>query len=159
MQLSIDMPIKTCMFTGHRILEEDFCEKILKMQIENVIKRGVVTFLTGMAIGFDMVASKIVLSLKRKYKHIKLIACIPCENQEKYYSIHDKKNYKNILNKVDEIRYISTTYYNGCMLKRDRYMADLSDVMISYCKKSKSGTAYTVNYFTKKYPLREKIFI
>ena len=61
--------------------------------------------------------------------------------------------------KADEKIYLAKDYYKGCMLTRDRFMADKADVMIAYCKKDTGGTAYTVRYFKKKYPLKEIIFL
>ena len=37
----LENQIKTCAFTGHRVLEEDFSLKTLKKEVENVVKRGV----------------------------------------------------------------------------------------------------------------------
>lgn len=150
---------KTCAFTGHRVLNEDFSVKELKNVIKEVILRGVETFYVGMATGFDLCAAETTLALKRKYKQIKLIACIPCCNQEKYYSAEDKKRYAKIIKKVDEKVFLSEHYYNGCMQNRDRYMADRADIMIVYLKKKSGGTAYTVHYFENKYPTKEKIFL
>lgn len=151
--------IKTCAFTGHRILEEDFSLKKLKEEIKEVILRGVDTFLVGMAMGFDLYAAEVVLSLKRKFPHVRLVACIPCYHQEKNFSLKDKKRYAKILKKVDEQVLVSEEYYSGCMQKRDRYMADRADILIAYLKKETGGTAFTVKYFQKKYPLKEKILL
>ena len=141
---------KTCAFTGHRNLEEDFSISKLRKQIKYLILDGVDTFYNGMAIGFDLAAAEVVLSLKKKYKHIKIIACIPCYEQEKYYSNEDKLRYVNILKEVDEKIILSNHYYNGCMQKRDRFMVDKADYLITYCRQSTGGTAYTVNYFIKQ---------
>ena len=130
----LENKIKTCAFTGHRVLEEDFSLKTLKKEVENVIKRGVEIFYVGMAMGFDLCAAEVVLSLKRKYKNVKLVACIPCYNQEKNFTLKDKKRYVKILKKVDEQTLVSETYYRGCMQKRDIYMADKADVLIAYLK-------------------------
>ena len=159
-QLSIiENSIKTCAFTGHRILEEDFSLKSLKNEVEKVINRGVETFYVGMAMGFDLCAAEVVISLKRKYKNVRLIACIPCYNQEKNFCMKDKKRYVKILKKAYEQILLSETYYRGCMQKRDIFMADNADILIAYLKKSTGGTAFTVNYFTKKYPFKEKILL
>ena len=60
---------------------------------------------------------------------------------------------------ADEKIVLSETYYKGCMLVRDKYMAERADIMIAYCKKEKGGTAFTVNCFKKLHPLAEVIFI
>ena len=150
---------KVCAFTGHRSLEADFKQADLKEKIENLIKDGVIVFLSGVATGFDIIAAKMVISLKKEYPFIKLIACIPCLNQEKYFSDKQREEYYAVLEQADEKHVLSDRYYNGCMQKRNRYMADRADVLMAYCVQEKGGAAYTVKYFKKTYPKREIIFI
>ncbi len=150
---------KVCAFTGHRSLEADFKRAYLQKKIENLIKDGVSVFLSGVALGFDIIAAKTLLSLKKKYPFIKLVACIPCLNQEKYFSDEQKSEYYAVLEKADEKIVFSDHYYNGCMQKRNRYMADRADVLVAYLKKNEGGTAYTVRYFEKNYPEKPIVFI
>ena len=149
-----------CAFTGHRNLPEDFDEKSIEKAVENCIKKGVEVFYNGVAKGFDLVSAKVVLSLKKKYPNIKLIACIPCYNQEKSYNEEEKKEYIEVLAKADEKIYISDReYFRGCMQKRDRFLVDKADILIAYLKKESGGTAFTVNYCKKKYPFKEILFL
>lgn len=64
--------------------ENMYCCKVFKEDLEkifiNAIEYGIHTFLTGMAEGFDMIATEILIKLKEKYKHIRIIAVIPCKN-------------------------------------------------------------------------------
>ena len=161
-QLSIfqeEKQIKTCVFTGHRELGPDFSKKKLKDEIKGLLLQGVDTFLCGMAIGFDLLAAETVLSLKRKNPQIRLVACIPCIGQEKYFSKADQKRYVFALQKADEKVILSDGYYKGCMQVRDKYMAERGDVMLAYCKKQEGGTAYTVRCFKKLHPDGEIIFL
>ena len=159
-QLSIlQHQIKTCAFTGHRNLSDDFSVKELDKQIEEVIKKGVEIFYNGMAMGFDLLAAERVLAVKRKFPQIKLIACVPFYGQEKYFSETDKKRYDKILKKADEVVTLSEKYYKGCLHERNRYMAERGDILIAYCKEETGGTAYTVKYFKKNFPEREIIFL
>lgn len=158
-QTSLFAP-KTCAFTGHRELAILFSKRKLKKEIEKLIKEGIDTFYSGLATGFDTLACEVVISLKKKYKDVRLIGCAPCLNQDKYYSQKEKKKYQEILEKADEIIYVSSTpYYNGCMHKRNAYMCDRADVLVAHLYKETGGTAYTVNYFTKKYPQKRVLFI
>lgn len=153
---------KSCVFTGHRDLGEAFTaetEKTLQAEIKRLLLSGVTDFYCGMAIGFDMLAAEKVLALKKEFPSAKLIACLPCENQEKYFSNADKKRYAHILKKADERVLLSSVYYRGCMLARDRYMADRADCMITYCKKQTGGTAYTVKYFKNKKPYAPIVYL
>ncbi|MBE7067921.1 MAG: DUF1273 domain-containing protein [Clostridiales bacterium] len=159
-QLTIkEKEIKTCAFTGHRELEEDFSLPLMKEKINEMVKKGVEIFYNGMAKGFDLISAEFVLSLKSKNPNIKLIACVPFYGQEKFFSEEDKKRYQTVLKKADEVVYLSEKYYKGCMHVRNRYMAERADVLIAYCKKQTGGTMYTVNYFQKNYPEKEVIFL
>lgn len=137
---------KTCCFTGHRNLDESYDRKEAEKVIENLIKRGINVFLVGMAVGFDLECFDI---LKEK-NNIKIIACVPCKEQEKYYERKEKEEYLKNLKIADEVIYISDEYYRGCMQKRNRFMVNNSSVVVAYLRKEKGGTYYTVNYGRKK---------
>ncbi len=142
---------KTCAFTGHRSPGKDFDPEALDEVILQLLKEGVRTFYNGLAVGFDLMAAELVLSHLSEYPDIRLVACIPCDDQNKYYSADDKIRYDNILLIAEQV-VLSARYYSGCMLARDRYMADRADILVTYCRKQTGGTAYTVNYFQRKYP-------
>ena len=150
---------KSCAFTGHRVLGGDFSKRKLKAQIKKLIEEGVDIFYNGMAMGFDLLAAETVLSLKRKYPQIKLIACVPCYNQEKSFPEEEKKRYVKILKKADKTEMLSPHYYNGCMQYRNRFMADRADILVAYCNEKTGGAAYTVNYYQKTKPLNEILFM
>ena len=150
---------KACVFTGHRELGEDFSTRKLRIEIENLIKDGVTDFYNGMAKGFDLAAANVVLRLKKKYPQIRLIACIPCYGQEKYFCEKDKKTYLSTLKKTDEKMVLAPAYYRGCMQVRDRYMVERADIMIAYCKKREGGAAYTVKIFKKLHPFARIVFL
>ena len=154
-----EKPVKICVFTGHRDLQEDFSKENLKAAILEMIALGVDTFLCGMAIGFDLAAAEAVLAFKKKNPSLKLIACIPCIGQEKYFSKADQKRYVTLLKKVDEKVILADAYFKGCMQVRDKYMAERADVMITYCKKQEGGTAYTVRCFKRLHPDGKIIFL
>ena len=161
-QLSIfeeEKQIKTCVFTGHRELPSDFSKKALKNEITKLVQAGVDTFLCGMAIGFDLLAAESVLSVRKKYPTVKLVACIPCIGQEKYFSKADQKRYVDAVRKADEKVILSDSYYKGCMQVRDKYMAERGDVMLAYCTKKEGGAAYTVRCFQKAHPNGDVIFL
>ena len=161
-QLSIfeeEKQIKTCVFTGHRELPSDFSKRRLRLEIKKLVNAGVDTFFCGMAMGFDLLAAETVISVKRKNPHVRLIACIPCIGQEKYFSKADQKRYVNALKKVDEQVILADSYYRGCMQARDKYMAERGDIMLAYCIKKEGGAAYTVRCFQKAHPDGEIIFL
>ena len=137
---------KVCAFTGHRQVEENFDLFRFEEIVTSYIEEGYTTFLCGMAIGFDMIAAELVLKLKNVFPEIKIIACIPCEGQSRYFNAADKQRYKNILQKCDEVRVLNDRYFRGCMQARDRYMVENSHLVIAYKRVNEGGTYYTMNY-------------
>ena len=122
----------------------------LKNEIINAIQFGYNHFITGMALGTDILCAKIVLKLKKKHD-IKLECAIPCLNQTERWTNSDKKNYEIIINQADIKTYVSDKkYYNGCMQKRNRYMVDNSSLIIAHFNGSTGGTKQTIDYAKSK---------
>ncbi len=140
--------MKKCAFSGHRYELENLDKDLLERVILNLIKNGVTDFLCGMAVGFDMICAEIVVKYKKNY-NIKLIACKPCENQSQNFSSANKQRYDKIIESVDEIITLSPNYYAGCMQVRDRFLVDNCSVLVSFLRKNRGGTYYTVNYAKK----------
>lgn len=142
--------MKTCAFTGHRnLVGTDFDELLLERVVLNLVKTGYDRFLCGMAVGFDMKAAQAVISLKKDYE-VKLVACLPCTNQSERFSARSKALYDEILKECDEVVVLDGEYRSGCMQKRDRYLVDNCDALVSFLRKNSGGTYYTVNYAKMK---------
>ncbi len=137
-----------CSFTGHREIKKETLEPLKKRTREVVdllIARGVKGFITGGAVGFDLLCAEIIMEAK-KYAEISLTLVIPCKGQEKYYSGEDKERYKEVLSGADNVITLSDFYYRGCMHVRNRYMVDKCDFLVSYCIKAEGGSYYTRCY-------------
>ncbi|MGN0824127.1 MAG: SLOG family protein [Candidatus Coproplasma sp.] len=139
-----------CAFTGHRNVRGDLDVNALTALIKSLIEKGVTTFYNGMARGFDLISAQCVLNLKKDYPLIKLIACVPCPNQEKYYNEEDRETYYKVLERCDEVKLLSDKYHKGCMLIRNRYMVDNSSYLIAYERGDDGGTEYTLKYAKDK---------
>lgn len=139
---------KTCAVTGHRFIKEDIDFIELKEVFIDLIKKGIDTYLIGMAVGFDTLCYKILEKLKEDYQ-IKLVACVPCINQDRNFTPLQKKVYRDMLKKADVTIYVSTEYTPYCMQKRNMFMVDNSSVLVSYLRENKGGTYNTVKYAEK----------
>jgi uncharacterized phage-like protein YoqJ len=129
---------------------KDFNINKLKETFNKLIKiANINTFLVGMAVGFDTVCFNVLEEI-RKTEDIKIVACIPCENQDYNFSLAQKKEYNRMLLSSDEKIYIAKEYTKACMLKRNRYLVDNSSVLVVYSRKDTGGTVYTKNYALKK---------
>ena len=153
---------KSCCCTGHRPKGFPFPYgadkqkhnaylKALKDKIELAVCRyGITNFISGMAIGADLDFAETVLKLRNIYP-ITLECAIPCKNQTLKWSAKDVLRYQSILNSADEINLISERYTPECMLKRNRYMVDKSELVIAVFNGVQSGgTWYTVKYADSK---------
>jgi uncharacterized phage-like protein YoqJ len=158
----MDKTEKTVMFTGHRSQNLPFgfdetnpkcikMKEIIKTQICELIENEfAIKFISGMAIGVDMICAEIVLELKKEYANITLECAIPCESQPDRWSESFKQRYYNILNECDKKTILQKDYTNDCMYKRNEYMVDNSDIVMAVWNGKKSGTSYTVEYAQKK---------
>lgn len=147
------MQNKTCCFTGHRILPKKSTNEILEImsrEIERLRGKGVTNFMCGGALGFDTLASSLIIAKKIMGKDVRLILALPCKNQDLLWSNFQKKVYRNILEEADEIIYVSEEYDRQCMKRRNSYMVEHSEYCICALTNKKSGTGQTVRMAQKK---------
>ena len=151
---------QTVCLTGHRPKglpwgydeEKDICKKFkkhLRKTFRKIIKKGFTNFYTGMAEGFDMIATEILISLKRKHK-INIWAAVPCKNQEAKWKLSQQERYHNILKECDKIIILSDTYTKTCMQERNRFMLENSNLVIAYFSGKASGTGNTIKLAVKQ---------
>jgi len=154
---------KICCFAGHRPHklafgydeEHEDC-LLLKMkllvEIEEMRKKGVAAFVSGVGMGVDIWAAEMVLDLKQAYPDagIQLVAVIPFEEQASRWSEAWRERYFRILTQVDETVLLHNHYTKGCMHERNRYMVDRSAHMIAVFNGHEGGTKYTVDYAARK---------
>ena len=90
-----------------------------------------------------------MLELKEKYPHITLECAIPCETQANRWSEGWRNRYFDIIYRSDDAQTLQTHYTSDCMMMRNKYMVDNSDVVIAVWNGKKSGTGNTVDYALK----------
>ncbi len=147
------MKENTCCFTGHRVIAPTkfiYIKHRLVTIIEKLISDGITDFCAGGALGFDTVAAQTVLEAKEKHPAIKLHLILPCKNQTENWSYINRENYNHILNRADNVTYMSEHYTSFCMQQRNRALVDNSSICVCYLEKETGGTAYTVNYAKKQ---------
>ncbi len=140
---------QTCCFSGHRIISSAHradMDAMLDKQIQKQMNEGICNFITGGALGFDTLAAEAVLRLKNDFPHIRLILALPCEDQTRGWALTDKIRYEEIMLQADEVHYLSKTYTNTCMMRRNRFMVNNSSCCIFYLTRMQSGTYKTVEY-------------
>lgn len=139
---------KTIAFTGHRFIpfeRQPMLKNLLKRSIENIYKQGYYTYYCGMAIGFDLLAAELILSMKEQgYPNLKLIAVVPYRNQSEKFSQRDKQRYNNALCKAEKVIILSENYTPKCFLQRNDYMLNHASCVFAYLSRTdRGGTYYT----------------
>lgn len=139
----------TCCFSGHCILSEieiSALRRDLTKRVDALLDRGVHTFITGGAIGFDMLVADILVDKKNSGTNLCFVLAIPCPDHTKNWSGENKAHFMMLLEQADEIQYVSKEYHEGCMKTRNFYMVDRSAYCICASRKARSGSAQTMNY-------------
>lgn len=160
----MDKSVSVC-FTGHRpqklpwgnrekdprclLLCRDMEKRIIK-----AIKEGYYHFISGMALGTDMIAAQLVLELKKRYPHITLECALPFSGQANQWDLKDQTRFKDILEKADKVTVVCPFYSRSCFMERNRYMVDHSSLLIAVCNFEESGTLNTIRYaYEQKIPV------
>ena len=145
--------MKTCCFTGHRIIKiTPELVQGLRGAIIDVIGKGVTEFYDGGAIGFDVLCAETIVEMKAEYSDIKLHLLLPCppEEQIKGWSKSQIARYEKMLNAADSVTVVSEHYTKDCMKKRNERLVEIADCCICYCTNPRSGTGQTVRMASDK---------
>ena len=155
--------IKKCCFTGYRPSKFPFSlsrgnnsyekfENAVLSKILCLVKSGCRTFYSGMAMGFDIIAAELVLTLKSAYnfKDIKLICVLPYREQGESFSFPWRERFDNILSACDEKIVLSEEYHSGCYQQRNKFMVDSSDCVLTWYDGRAGGTRNTIDYALRK---------
>ncbi len=147
----------SCCFTGYRPAKFPFSlseksreytdfENLLIKEIFSAYGLGCRRFYSGMAMGFDIIAAEAVLDLKRIKPDTMLCCAVPFKGQSSSYSSDWSTRYNNVLKLADEIVYVCDAYSRDSYFKRNKYMVDNSDMVITWFDGRSGGTANTVKY-------------
>lgn len=148
--LPID-PMKphTLCLTGHRLLnaqDRQTIETMLPRAMEQLYTRGFRRVLCGGAIGFDQLAADGVLHFRQQHPDVALWMILPCAGQEQGWSAAEKQHLTRLKYAADRVLVLSPSYYEGCMLVRNRFMVDRSAQVLCYLRHNKGGTLSTIAY-------------
>lgn len=136
-------------FTGHRSAPFSL-SKSLDNVIEQLYQQGYTTFLSGMALGFDMLAAEAVLRAKANHHDIKLVAVLPMPEQAARFSKESKIRHETILQQADQKIITSQSFTNyGVYHIRNRYLVEHCSILVSYYDGTPGGTQKTIEFARK----------
>ena len=155
--------MSVCAFTGYRpqklpygddeasegcrsLKQRMFCE------ILQLTRKGVRTFITGMARGVDTWAAEIVLELRDVFPElgIQLWAAIPYRRQASAWSEADRQRREDILARADKVEHISLDYFRGALQKRNRWMVDHADYLLAVYDGNRVGQSLQLTMLAKR---------
>ena len=141
------MKENTCFIVGHRKLKQaqiEMLSKRVKHEIEVLLEKGVTTFISGGAMGFDAIVASHIILLKKDGIDIKLIFALPCPSHGRFWDDKSKVLFEGLLNEADEVLYTSEAFSKDCIAKRDKYMVDNSSYCLCVLIQKAGGTGRTV---------------
>lgn len=120
--------------------------RVINVVKDYIVNNNVTHVISGMALGFDIALAIAAIQLKNEGYNLHLEAAIPCRNQSAFWNEYSQRVYSKILERCDKITILSEAYTKDCMLNRNKYMLDNSDVVLAlWDGKCHGGTYNTVS--------------
>ena len=138
-----DTEITAC-FTGHRTYDGSRNHE-LEGAIRELYACGYRYFLCGMALGFDIEAAEVALSLRDELKGLRVVAVVPFEGMQNGFSESWRNRFNCILKEADDAITLAPKYSSEVYAVRNNFLVDNSSAIVAYFDGSKGGTAYTIN--------------
>ena len=143
----------TCCITGHRVISPGEEQKILVrtryILLRLIREKHVRYFGVGGAVGFDMLASELLMHIREtEEQQIRIISVLPYPQWQETTDWTEELRLREaaILRASDKVVHVRPAYEKGVYLLRDRTLVDGSAHCVSYCTRPRTGTAYTVKY-------------
>lgn len=149
----------TCCFTGHRPnrlpwlddpsdLRTAALTRALWERIAANYRAGYTRYLTGMALGVDLICARLVLQLRQEAPEVELVPVLPYPGQASRWPLAMRREHQEILRLCrEQIVIISPRYTRSCFLQRNRYLVDHAEKIIGvYDGRPRGGTFQTLEY-------------
>ncbi|EAW35121.1 SLOG family protein [Lyngbya sp. PCC 8106] len=139
--------MNTAFITGHRVIHLRHTQQGIRQLTHLAIERGIITFLSGMALGTDQLAASIWSEMNLDWQ-----AIIPCKNQSVLWTIDQQVHYRKLLVNANEIKVLYPKYKPGVMQARNQFMVKHSSLGLAIWdgySTTGSGTFLTVQMARK----------
>lgn len=151
---------QSCCFTGHRTeklpAQSERLEYLRKLTADTaaiLYYKGVDTFITGMARGFDLLAAEAVAFDADVGDKVRLICALPyASHRREMRTAAENDLYRRLLRRADLIVCLGDSYRKDCYRTRNEFMINNSSNLIAYLKDEeslRSGTGMTCNLARK----------
>ncbi|MCR4622992.1 MAG: DUF1273 domain-containing protein [Clostridiales bacterium] len=148
-------PGKVCAFTGHRpskygfLGEEESDEynrvsEIVYYMVCSLIREGFSHFISGGALGSDLLCAMQVIRARESFPGITLELALPCPEHSLKWRDVDARKLEKIKLGTDIITTVCSVYSPFCMNERNRYMVMRCDRLLSVYDGTRGGTRNTI---------------
>jgi len=120
--------------------------ELMRAQTEGAVRDGYTRFYNGFDRGLDLTYAAIVLMLRANHPDIRLVSVLAHEEQAARWSFSDHDLCYALLEQCDEEVMLQARYSHGCYLRRDRYMAERSSLVLSVYAAQPSDIMRSLNY-------------
>ncbi len=142
-------------FSGHRphrlpwgFREEDPRCRALKARLAEalaqILAAGPAVLLCGMARGCDTYFAEAALALLAADCRSELWAVLPCAGQADGWPAADRRRYRALCRASSRVLLLQEAYSEGCMLRRNRWMLDHADRLLTVYDGGGGGTGWMV---------------
>lgn len=126
---------------GHReLINTSSIRDILNTVFQKLIQEGAAKFFLGGYGEFDRIAASVLNTLKQNYPYITVILVIPYPNQKCDLTLYDSSVYPPLEN-------VPARY---AILRRNEWMVDQSDIVVSYIRHPFGGAFNTTAYAKRR---------
>lgn len=143
---------KTVAFIGQELLRtsnsrpDANLQNVVRTEVRSALDalygRGFRVFLSGMGVGFGMIAAQVVVEFKKQHDDVKLYAVIPFQGQELRYPDQDRLLYHQIFDQVDDSILVDDNYSADSYFRQNDFLVDNSSQIICYCAAGEPQTEY-----------------
>ena len=133
----------TAAFTGHRTYD-GMCDEALRSAVRSLYESGYRTFLTGMAIGFDIAAGECVADMRCELSELRLHCVVPFEGQQRSFGSGWRERFERLLRAADDVTVLAPNYTPYAYHIRNDFLVDNSSALIAYYDGTAGGTEYTL---------------
>lgn len=132
----------TVAFTGHRSYRGE-ADDALGRLLQELYEAGARTFLSGMAVGFDLAAAEAVIALRRRFPEVRLVAVVPFAGQAASFSAEERRRYERVLAAADEQVTLSPRFFAGCYQVRNTFLIEHAATLVAWYNGARGGTQQT----------------
>lgn len=117
-------------------------KSLMEQHIRKSVNDGFDRFVSGMALGVDMMFAEIVLKVRDEGYDIKLVAEVPFPDQPSRWPSGTQERYQNILDRADEVNVTSDAYSQDAFFERNGRIVDQSDEILAVWEGWESGGTF-----------------